>query len=191
MRLFVAVRPPISVLESLEEFVRPRQDVPRDPAAPLRWTHPEQWHLTLAFMPHADDRDVDELYERLTRAAARRHAFDLQLSGAGAFPNAAKAKVLFADVRGDLDRLAQLATGTRAAASKSGIEVEGGKFHAHLTLARITRPFDVTKWLRIFDVYASESWHVDEIELIESHLGQGPRGRPRYDTREVFTLGNR
>jgi len=190
MRMFVAVVPPQSVLESLEVFVRPRQDVPRDPAAPMRWTRPDQWHLTLAFMPHVDDSDLDELGERLTRAAARRHPFDLQLDGAGAFPNAAKAKVLFTDVRGDVEHLGQLAVGARAAASKSGIDVEGGKFHPHLTLARINRPFDVTKWLRIFDEYASDTWRVDEIELIESHLGEGPRGRPRYETREVFALGH-
>jgi 2'-5' RNA ligase len=185
MRMFVAVVPPVEVLEDLAAFVEPRQDVD----SPLRWVASEQRHLTLAFMATVADRHLDELTERLTRAAHRRHPFELQLEGAGCFPNPAQAKVLWTGVQGDTEHLDQLAVGTRAAASKSGIEVAGAKFRRHLTLARLSRPVDVTKWLRVFDAYSGPSWRVTEIELIESHLGQGPRGRPRYQTVDTFALG--
>jgi 2'-5' RNA ligase len=185
MRMFVAVVPPVEVLENLAAFVEPRQDVD----SPLRWVASEHWHLTLAFMSSVADRHLDELTERLTRAAHRRHPFELQLEGAGSFPNPARTKVLWTGVRGDTQHLEQLAVGARAAASKSGIEVDGAKFRPHLTLARLSRPVDVTKWLRVFDAYSGPSWQVTEIELIESHLGQGPRGRPRYQTVETFALG--
>ncbi len=185
MRLFVAVVPPLQVLEDLADFVEPR----REQDGPLRWVLPEQWHLTLAFMPSVADRHLDELAERLARAAIRRHAFDLQLVGAGTFPNPAQAKVLWAGTHGDTAHLLQLSTGARAAASKSGIEVDGAKFRPHLTLARIPRPVDVTRWLRVFDTYAGPSWRVEAVELIESQLGQGPRGRPRHQTIATFPLG--
>lgn len=189
MRLFVAVVPPLSALEDLETFVAPRQAGSQDSG--LRWTMPHQWHLTLAFMPDVAPRVLDELSERLTRAASRRHPFDLQIAGAGAFPNAGRAKVLWAGVRGDVSHLGQLAVGARAAANKAGADAEGGPFHAHLTLARIGRPFDVSRWLRVFDLYDGPAWQADHIALIESHLGEGPRGKPRYEVVEEFPLGVR
>jgi 2'-5' RNA ligase len=186
MRLFVAVVPPEEVLEDLASFVEPRQDVD----SPLRWAAAESWHLTLAFMASVPERNVDQLTERLTRVAARRHPFNLQITGAGSFPNAARAKVLWAGVDGDTEHLGKLSVGARAAAAKSGIDVDGSKYRPHLTLARLTRPMDVSKWLRVFDGFSGPSWRVTEIELIESHLGQGPRGRPRYETVGTFGLGH-
>ncbi|HEY2041247.1 MAG TPA: RNA 2',3'-cyclic phosphodiesterase [Jatrophihabitans sp.] len=183
--MFVAAVPPPDALDDLDAFVEPR----READAPLRWTTPEQWHLTLAFLAAVQDRHYDELVERLARAAAKRPALQLQLAGAGAFPNPARAKVLWLGVHGDTEPVRRLATGARAAAAKSGIEVDGATFRAHLTLARLARPIDVTRWLRIFDSYAGPTWPLGEIVLIESHLGEGPRGKPRYVVRETFPLG--
>ena len=91
MRLFAAIVPPDEVLEDLEEFLAPRRE-----AAEFRWTVPEQWHLTLAFMPAVADRRLDDLVERLTRAGRRRTPFGLRVAGGGAFPNPGRARVLWA-----------------------------------------------------------------------------------------------
>jgi 2'-5' RNA ligase len=185
MRMFVAVVPPPEVIEDLADFVEPRREVD----SPLRWTVTETWHLTLAFMESVADRQLDELTERLTRAAHRREPFELQIAGSGTFPNPARAKILWAGIQGDTVQLRHLAVGSRAAASKAGIEVDGAKYRPHLSLARIPRPIDVTRWLRVFDSYVGPSWRVTEIELIESHLGEGPRGRPRHEPLATFALG--
>jgi len=185
MRMFVALVPPAQVVEDLGEFLRPRQEAGRD----LRWTTPEQWHVTLAFMPKVADRHLDDLEARLERAAARRTVFSLAVAGGGAFPNPARAKVLYAgldlDAREELDRLA---TGARAAANKAGAEAGGGRFHPHVTLARIRRPTEVSRWLRILDAYRGPVWTAAEITLVESHLGEGPRNRPRYEAVRSFPL---
>ena len=51
----------------------------------------------------------------------------------------------------------------------------------HLTLARLKRSIEATRWLRVLDTFISPSWRVREIELIASHLGEGPRRRPRHE----------
>jgi 2'-5' RNA ligase len=181
MRMFVAVRPPEQVLDDLAGYVEPRRDVD----SPLRWSRPEQWHITLAFLPSVADRLLDGLVERLTETAAIRSPFELQLAGAGAFPNPARAKVLWAGVGGDLAELARLAGTVRSAVGRSGTHVEGGEFRPHLTLARIGRPLDVTRWLRVFDLFASASWQVPELVLFHSQLGSGPA---RYTPVERFPL---
>ena len=87
------------------------------------------------------------------------------------------------------EELRRLATGCRAAASKAGIEVAGERFKPHVTLARMGRPVEATNWVRLLDGYRGPSYDLDEVSLIASHLGEGPRKRPRYELLETFALG--
>lgn len=185
--MFVAGIPPEDVVEDLDAFLAVR----RDAGPGLRWTTPEQWHLTLAFLPAVPDRSYDDLCARLTRAARRRTALRLALVDGGAFPNPGRAKVLWTGVEVD-DRveLDRLATGCRAAASKAGIEVPGERFTPHVTLARSGRPFEATRWLRVLAAYRGPEFVLDNVALVASHLGEGARRRPRYEVLERFDLGD-
>ena len=185
MRMFIALPLPEAVMEDLSEFLEPRQEAGPD----LRWALPEQWHLTLAFLPEVAERHMDELFERLQRALTRRKPLDLRLAGAGAFPQPAHAKVLWAGVEHDGQELMRLAGGVRAAGVKSGNAVGGGRFHPHLTLARLWVPADVTRWLRVLDPYSGPPWRAQEVALIASYLGQGRNGTARHEVREIFSLG--
>jgi 2'-5' RNA ligase len=64
--------------------------------------------------------------------------------------------------------------------------VDGSKFRPHVTLARANRPLELTRWLRVFDLYAGPSWQVDEVALVQSQLGHGGS---RYQVQELFPLG--
>jgi 2'-5' RNA ligase len=184
--MFIALPLPEAVQEHLAGFLEPRQQAELHG---LRWTMPEQWHVTLAFLPDLADRHTDELLERVQRAASRRNPMVLRLVGAGAFPHAGQAKVLWTGVEHDGEELMRLAGGVRSAATKSGTVVGGGRFHPHLTLARLGRPSDVTRLLVALEQYESPSWPADEIALIASYLGQGPNARPRHEVRTTFGLG--
>lgn len=184
--MFVALRPPPDAVEHLDEFL----DV-RRAAAPFRWSPPEQLHVTLAFLAEVPDRVLDDLVERLARAAARRTAFTTAVAGGGAFPNAARARVLWAGL--DLDdvgttELGRMATGARAAAGRAGVAVDGQSFRAHVTVARLGHPQEVTSWVRLLDGYRGPAWRADRVALVASYLGEGPRGRPRYETVQEFAL---
>ena len=188
MRLFVALVPPEEAVEDLDSFL----DVRRG-AAPYRWALREQLHLTLAFLGDVESGRLDGLLERLARAAARRTAFDATITGGGAFPNAGRAKVIWAgletDGTGEVE-LPRLATGARAAATRSGIEVDGARFRPHVTVARLGAPAEVSNWVRLLDAYRGPTWRASAISLVESHLGQGPRGRPRYEVLAELALGS-
>ncbi len=159
-RMFVAVRPPESALEHLDEFLEVRRE-----AAPFRWSAVEQLHVTLAFLESVADRHLDDLVDRLAEAAARRTPFSVRLAGGGAFPDAARARVLWAGL--DLDvtaatELDRLATGARNAAVAAGTTVDGQRFRPHVTVARLGRPAEVTRWVRLLDAYQGPTWTVDD-----------------------------
>jgi len=186
MRMFVAVVPPMEAVEDLDTFLAVRRE-----AAAFRWTLPEQFHVTLAFLERVADRHLDELVERLTRAAKRRTPFRTRIVGGGAFPDAATARVLWAGL--DLDESARTeldraATGARAAASRAGIGVGGQRFRPHVTLARLGHPAEVSDWVRLLDTYAGPAWTVGELALVASYLGEGPRKRPRHELVDTFPM---
>jgi 2'-5' RNA ligase len=184
--MFVAVVPPDEAVDHLDAFLDARRA-----AAPFRWAAREQLHLTLAFLADVPDRKLDDLVERLGRAATRRTGFEAVVAGGGSFPNVARARVLWAGL--DLDEhgqeeLGRMATGARAAANRAGIAVDGQRFRPHLTVARLGHPEDVTSWVRLLDAYRGPSWTVDRLTLVASYLGEGPRRRPRYELVDDFRL---
>lgn len=190
LRMFAAVVPPPEAIEDLDDFLEVRRA-----SGPFRWTDPEHLHLTCAFYASVPERKLDDLIARLERAAKRRTAVTTRIAGGGAFPNPARAKVLWAGL--DLDdrsrtELSRLATGCRAAGNRAGAPVDGKKrFSAHLTVARLGHPAEVSNWVKLLDAYAGPEWTVDTLTLVASYLGEGRRRRPRYETVAEFPLSAR
>ncbi|MDN7122070.1 RNA 2',3'-cyclic phosphodiesterase [Nocardioides sp. ChNu-153] len=179
MRLFTALVPPADVLEHLDDFL----DV-RRAAADLRWSRPENLHVTLAFAADVEEWRVDEVLERTAAAAARRTPFTTRVAGGGAFPHPDAAQVLWAGLALDEPtgaELEALARGARAAVATAGAAVDGTRFRPHLTVARAGRPRQLSDWVRLLDAYEGPEWAVDEVAVVASHLGEGPRRRPRHE----------
>ena len=65
-RLFVAVRPPPATLDLIASL--PRPDRPD-----LRWTPRDQWHVTLAFLADAPQREVARRLDRLVAPVVVAH----------------------------------------------------------------------------------------------------------------------
>ncbi|MGA7147621.1 MAG: RNA 2',3'-cyclic phosphodiesterase, partial [Microbacterium sp.] len=69
-----------------------------------------------------------------------------------------------------------------------GVAVDGTRFRPHVTVARLRRPTEVTRWVRVLDGYSGPTWTVDRIALVASFLGEGSAKRPRYEVVEEFPL---
>lgn len=182
MRLFVALAPPAAVLDELDAACTPLRAGRQD----LRWTSREAWHVTLAFLGEVTETSTSRLLPRLERAARRHQQFSLAFAGAGAFPGAGRANVLWTGLSGDRRALADLAASVSAGATRAGAEPpdKGRRFKPHLTLARCRAPVDVRTIVARLDGYQGQPWTAEEIFLIHSRLG----GRPRYETLGCWPL---
>ena len=181
MRLFVSVDLPADVREHLRSRTGPL----RDAMPGWRWAPTEHWHLTLAFLGEVAEERVNELTRRMGLAARRHEPFDLRLGGMGAFSNARRAKVLWAGVEGDRDALKALADSVCAGARRAKIDLEERRYRPHVTLGRRRAPVDIRDSLG--PGYQSPPWRVEEVVLVESHLGSSVR----HEVRERFPLGRR
>ncbi len=189
MRLFVAIAPAAAVLDELDARVSPLRARQED----LRWTNREAWHVTLAFLGQVDEPTVARLMPRLERAARRHHRMRLAFSGAGAFPAAARANVLWSGLSGDCGALARLAESVTAGASRAGTPPPGKtrRFQPHMTLARCRMPADVTDLVAALASYRGQPWTADRVHLVRSRLGgpePGGSGQPRYSSLASWPL---
>ncbi len=182
-RLFAAVLPPVEVVDALDAFLQPRR-----PAEPrLRWTRPESFHLTTAFMGDVPDRAIEPLHDHLAHAATRTPAFRLRLAGGGAFPWPVETKVLWVGVTDGAEQLAQLAERCRGAATRAGVRVDAARFVPHLTVARANRSIDTTRLVRVLESLDTDGFEASELVLVASHLRD--RGN-RYEVIGRFGLGS-
>ena len=182
MRLFVAIALPADAAGELDRAVAPlRLAWPE-----LRWTGRDAWHLTLAFLGEVDEELLGKLGDRIQRAAARHGRLSLSLGGAGAFPTAARARVLWTGVRGDRRGLAGLAGSVAAGARRAGVPPaqERRRYEPHLTLARCRAPADVQTLVATLAGFAGTPWTASEIYLIRSRL----QDQPRYETLGAWPL---
>ena len=184
MRLFVAIAPPPAVLDELDALVEPLRSRRLD----LRWTNREAWHVTLAFLGQVDESAAARLLPRLERAARWHDQMRLGFAGAGAFPAAARANVLWSGLSGDRRALARLAESVAARASRAGATPpdKGRRFQPHLTLARCRTPADVTGLVSALGGYQGQPWTADRVHLVRSRLGATEH--PRYTSLASWPL---
>lgn len=179
MRVFVALFPPADAVAELDTTVAAQR-----PGWPqLRWVQPERWHLTLAFLGDVADSLLPQVTTQLAAVARAQTGLRLALAGAGAFPDAATARVLWAGVHGDTARMAALADAVKVGAGAAGAgETDTASSHPHLTLARCRTRSDIRPLCAALAEFRGLAWRADEFHLIRSHLAPSAS----YETLETF-----
>jgi 2'-5' RNA ligase len=128
-------------------------------APDLRWSRPEQRHLTLKFFGAVPD--LAPVAQFVAESVRRREPFSLSLGGGGAFPNARRASVLWLGVHEGSDRLAELA---------APFATDDRPYRAHLTLARVSKARDLRAAVDALDGCGTiEPWTVEEVVLYECY----------------------
>jgi RNA 2',3'-cyclic 3'-phosphodiesterase len=143
--------------------------------APLSWTKDEQLHFTLAFLGEQPEDALSRL-RAAGDACAKVPAFDLTLSGAGAFPNPRRPRVLWIRAEQGARELEELARCLADGLRYAEFALEKRPFRAHLTVARVKPGGERGAAHALGAVAAGElaRMRVDRLLLMQSHLG--PRG---------------
>jgi len=168
MRLFVAVKISDAVRSELTEFVDQFLQFP----GKVKWVEPQNIHLTLKFLGETDSKLLDKVKSATAAAAKGLGAFDITLSGCGAFPNLRAPKVFWVGIVDDKMRLRTLAQQIDSNMVELGYERESRPFSPHLTLGRVKEPERLELIKDAFGKakFAPQPLAVKAIYLIESRL---------------------
>lgn len=184
VRAFVALELEEEARRTLGEWMAETR--PRLPG--FKWVEEENLHLTLRFLGDTPTARLGELERSLAAAAAGVAPFAFAIRGAGAFPDAAAPRVLWAGVAAGPE-LAALHRRVEEAVRALGWEAERTPFRAHITLARARAPRprpDVAAFLaEVADCFWAPS-RAAEMTLFQSTLT--PAG-PVYRPLARFPLG--
>ncbi len=159
-------------------------EIPRDAAMSLsllrgglpgaRWIDVENYHITLRFFGDVEGHVADEIVNALDRV--RRPAFELRLSGVGAF-GSKKPHSIHATVAASPDLIALQAEIERKC-QRLGLPADPRKFSPHVTLARLktARTEEVAAWLSARGNFSTVPFRVGRFVLMSSRdsVGGGP-----------------
>ncbi len=147
----------------------------------MRWSTPEQMHLTLKFLGDVEKDRTPDVTEGAREASELVSSFSLQFEGLGAFPGWNRPRVVWAGVRPEA-QLDRLVGGLEDSLGKRGFGRERLAFTPHVTIGRVRRGRRVDNP----PVGGEYGWlSVSGFSLIRSVLG--PAG-PRYETLEQIGL---
>jgi RNA 2',3'-cyclic 3'-phosphodiesterase len=179
LRLFAAVEIPEEIRVALAEAVKPVRE--RFPKA--RWVPIQNQHVTVKFLGSTYPRLVEWVTETVSSVAREHEPFETRVEGVGAFPNARRARVLWAGLDDTARHVERLAAGMDEALAKEFTQ-EKRAFTAHLTVAR----FDPPAGLEPLEVaFESDAFEIDRIVLFRSHLR---RPAPVYEPIGIFPLAS-
>jgi RNA 2',3'-cyclic 3'-phosphodiesterase len=184
-RLFVALPVPPDVRRGLARV----QERLRGAADDLRFTRPEGWHVTLAFLGDVAGERIDEVGRVVDEVVAGHGPIPLTLAHPGRFGT----KVLWVAVEdAPAGTVAALGERLQVAIAAAGLPVQEQPVRPHLTLARGGRGRPVRdRYLddlgeELAAVTSPDSWVADEVQVWRSELGRGPA---RYHVVSRTSLG--
>ncbi len=173
MRLFVAILLNDSVKSKLTKLQRRLSGQ----CEGVRWTKPEQLHITAKFIGEVKDRDVPEVCSAVSRAALRSRPFEMSISGCGCFPEHGPIRIVWARIKEDSGALHDCIDALESELESIGYPRERRPFSAHITLGRIRddRSNDLYRSLVDKKELESKPQSVSSMVLISSKLASwGP-----------------
>ena len=152
----------------------------KDKGGDIRWVHPENLHLTLKFLGDVDPEGIAKVKEGVRGAVQACPPFELVLSGAGAFPNPRRPRVIWVGVREEGELLRRVYRSIQHQLFRRRFPKEKKRFSPHLTVGRVRSPRGiepVAEALQGLEV-APLAMAVEEIVVMRSDL---------YPTGPVYT----
>jgi RNA 2',3'-cyclic 3'-phosphodiesterase len=171
VRLFVALDLPEAVRQAFRELIS--QLKKSSPNA--RWVRPEGIHVTLKFIGHTDERNLESICAALAPIRSEQPV-EMEFRGLGFFPHERRPRVLWCAV-GASANLARLTADIGRALEPLGMAAESREYVPHLTLARLEperiSPAELQKLERAAEEAAGSSFgsaRESEFYLFESML---------------------
>lgn len=172
-RTFISLPVPELVKEELRRLQNElRTHLPDDA---VRWTRPEQVHLTLKFLGNIDADRVGELSDALREACIGFAPLALRAERLGFFPPRGVPRVLWVSVRDEREDLLKLQRAVETAVTQIVPGIEEERFTGHLTIGR-TRNMKPSHGRRLgelavgFKEKVFGDWRAEVVEVMRSEL---------------------
>ncbi|MCC6126531.1 MAG: RNA 2',3'-cyclic phosphodiesterase [Pirellulales bacterium] len=177
LRTFIAVEISAAARKKAAELI----EILRAAGADVKWVEPHNLHLTLQFLGDVPETAIADVCNAVKRGAAEVEPFDLEIFGAGAFPNVGKPRTVWLGAKEGAEKMADLHDCAALALAELGFQDEDRRFQTHLTIGRVKSMKNVsllTPLLRRYADFSAGKISVDRVIVFSSRL---ERGGPIYE----------
>ena len=145
------------------------------PPGAIRWTRPDQFHITLKFLGDVPAGQVASLEKSAAAVCAGFAAMRLSARGVGFFPSERKPRVIWAGADDDCGQLAELHRQMDDALRWLAPAEPAQRFSGHITLGRFKPGHHaaIPKLLERAAVFRDRpfgDWQAGEVEIVRSEL---------------------
>lgn len=138
VRVFFAIDLPPSVKDQLAGVIGTLKK--KSKPIPIRWTRPENLHITLQFLPEVKSEHLPALISHVRqKLEGTVHSYPIKLGKLHLFPNPYRPRVIVLDVEQQKE-LSVLSRLVGEGIVSANYAIEERPFRAHLTLGRIKQP---------------------------------------------------
>lgn len=173
LRLFIAIPVPADVRNPIR---RAQEQLRRcSPPGGIRWTNPDQFHLTLKFLGDVPSDQFAALEKSVSTVCTGFSPLQLTARGIGFFPGRHKPRVIWAGATDKEDRLSELHRQIDEAMRPFAPADRPGKFTGHITLGRFKpgRKIALNRLLERVGVLNDRifgDWSSEEVEIVRCEL---------------------
>ena len=185
MRLFLAIPIDKQILDALAEVVEKLQGS----RGPVRWVRPEGMHLTLKFLGDTEPDRIESLVQAITSGTRDIMPFPITVTGAGAYPNLRRPRVLWAGVVENSGTLKRLARNIEEEAEKLGWERESRTFSPHITIGRVKGNMNIARLTAAMKEIKDAYWGDQEVGELVLYSSELKPGGAVYEKVRVLNLG--
>ncbi|MEH7886048.1 RNA 2',3'-cyclic phosphodiesterase [Bacillus sp. JJ1609] len=183
---FYALELPGEVKEKLEKTISELQQ-----ALPFKkWVHPQDLHITLAFLGNAAAPQIDAANNLIDSALSRKFEFELEIDHLGIFGRKDSPRIFWAGLE-ESESLTVVREEVFSACISAGFKLETRPFSPHITLARKwTGESSFTyKLLEELNPFKDGkiNFYAERVVLYRTHLGKSPK----YEPLKIFPLASR
>ena len=143
----------------------------------IRWTRPDQFHLTVKFLGDVPVDRVDLLIDFVRKACSDFSSLSLAAEGLGCFPNDRRPRVIWIGVRDNPPQLQSLQKTIDAATAEFGSAEREKDFKGHITIGRVKEisAFDRETLAGLLSMHQARNfgtWTANQVKIIRSELSE-------------------
>jgi 2'-5' RNA ligase len=173
VRLFVALPVPAAVREELRGLQTELRT--RLSGDCVRWTRPEQIHLTFRFLGEVEIGQVEGLVAAVRGVCDQFAPLQLRAERMGVFPHARSPRVVWVSVQDEGGELSRLQPALSEAAGRFTQHKEEKSFTGHLTIGRLrnvraTQARVLAEFVEGVKNQVFGQWTADQVEILRSEL---------------------
>ncbi len=166
--------------ETIKENIIKVQNELKESGAHIKYVDKDILHITLAFLGEISESKINEVKKIMDSITF--HPLELEVKGLGLLPNENYVRVVYADISGKVEKLANIKNELCQKLQKKGFKGDNRPFTPHLTIGRVKSGKNKHELVRKVNELTNKQFGKQRVETIKLKQSILKKDGPEYIT---------